>query len=194
MGGLHLPRNEVWSSMFPHPLLPGWCPSVSSKQMLLTTKRWLIYPLISSSELRQASKQTKQKSNLRGHLKQKNKTSFDLFFNWIPSIICVASLAWTVGMRGAILSSKQGVSQALSQYSWLFTSFSATFLQGLLHVINKRWFKRRYRKYCSYSDIHYSPLSGPNWLTLPRKPQNLLHLSSFPIVWLSQCKVEGNSW
>lgn len=156
--------------------------------MLFTTRRWIICSLISSPELKQASKSSKR--TILEAIKNKQqtkryKTSFDLFFNWIPSIICVDSLVWTVGMKGAILSSKQGVPQALSQWSWLFTSFSDTFLQGFLHVRSLfiiQWFRRRYRKYCSYSDISYSPLSGQNWLTSPRKPQSLLHLSSFPTV------------
>lgn len=59
-------KREVWGSRVPHPFLPGWCPSVSSKQMLLRQEGGLFIP--SSPERKQTSKQTKWKSNLRGHL------------------------------------------------------------------------------------------------------------------------------
>lgn len=159
--------------------------------MQLWTRGWVIYSLISSPELNQASKKTKQKSNPRGHLlrfKKKEKSPAELFWLVLPvnsKHYLWGSLAWMVGTRGAILSSKQGVAWAPSQRTW-FIHFRLYYVSSGLSAYQKsiiRWFRRSFRKYHSYFDIDYSPLSGPNWFASPSKPQS--SSSSF----LSSCVI-----
>lgn len=67
-----------------------------------------------------------------------------------------------------------------------FTSFSAVFLQGFLHV-------RSLLPDDSGGDagsmvppdIGFSHLSGPYWFTSPRKTQSFLYLGSLAKAWLS---------
>lgn len=83
---------------------------------------------------------------------------------FIPNIIHAGVLAWTVGRRVAILSSKQGVPRAWSQGSWLIHFLLCSLSSGLFagqKLITWR-FRRGHRKEHFSSDVGYSPPSGPN--------------------------------